>query len=171
MQGDEELHRNLVHNTTHLLLANTKPEQWIGNRTHGWVDEGVAHWFEERRTGKCLTYCYEEVAIHVEAFKGGRWKAPVRQFVEKGTLLPFAEVARLNTDQLGLQQRAQAFAYVDFLIDHYGGEAFMKMVRLLKQRAPTRDALRAAFGLGPLDFDQAFSAWVVEHYPLQDVSR
>jgi len=151
------------------LLSNAAPEAWLGNLGHGWVDEGVAHWFEDKVTGKCTNFCYEEVGIHAGAtFKGGRWRVPVRRWVEEGGLVPFATVAALNTDQLRGQHHAQAFAYVDFLLQRYGGKAFVEMVRLLKRRKPTREALRKSTGLNPLTFDDAFATWVKEHYPLQE---
>ncbi len=167
--GDDELHGTVVHNTAHLLLANMKPAQWLGNRGHGWVDEGVAHWFEDAFTGRCRTYCHEEVGVAPGAiYKGGRWRPAVRRWVEAHELEPFPAVAQLNTDQLDGQQRAQAFAYVDFLLERFGGERFEQMVRLLKRGQPTREAMRRAFDLDPIHFDAAFQAWVAAHYPLQE---
>jgi hypothetical protein len=169
MPGHEGLDRMVVHNVTHLLLANMAPANWLGNRKHGWVDEGVAHWFEDLLTGKCLNFCYEEVALAPgSGFKGGRWRVPIRKLYEAGKLEPFAGVALKNTDQLTWQEHAQAFAYVDFLIAKYGGKAFAEMVRELKRGSETRDALQQAFGLSMLAFDTAFGAWVAATYPLQE---
>src|SRR5690349_15816074 len=58
--NDERLHRNLVHNVTHLLFAHETPSMWIGNLKAGWVEEGLAHVFEDRFFGICDNYCYEE---------------------------------------------------------------------------------------------------------------
>lgn len=166
MRGDEEIHRNVVHNVTHLLISNMLPEVWLGNRKHGWIDAGVAHWFEEQLTGKCTNFCYEEVGIS-GGFKGGMWRAPVRKYAETGQLVPFTTVAKLNTDQLLGQHHAQVFAYVDFLIATRGGKAFAAFVRLAKKGKSTRDALRKTLGLSMLGFDEEFVAWVKETYPLR----
>jgi hypothetical protein len=174
MPGDEGLHRSIVHNVTHLLLSNVTPEYWLGNRKSGWVDEGVAHWFEELVTGKCTNYCYEEVALTPGAgFKGGRWRVPIRRLVDGvgGKLRPFAELATKNTDQLDWQDHAHAFACVDFLIRTYGGKAFAGMVRDLKRDLATRDAIEKAFGLTMLTFDEAFAKYVKANYPLQETVR
>lgn len=166
MPGDEAVYRNIVHNVTHLLISNMKPEYWLGNRKHGWIDAGTAHYFEDLLTGKCTNFCYEEVGVS-GGFKSGEWRIPVRKLAEAGELEPFTSVADLNTDQLSGQHHAQVFAYVDFLIATRGGAAFAKLVRLLKEGRPTREALREAVGLSMLAFDEAFVAWVKTTYPLQ----
>ncbi len=171
MPGDEELHRTVVHNVAHLLLGNQAPAMWLGNRGHGWIDEGVAHWFEDRLTGKCLTYCYEEIAFVPGPFKGGRWRVPVRQFVERRALRPFAVVVRKNTDELDAQDRAQAFAYVDFLIDHCGGRRLAALIRALKRKQPLHEALAETCGLKMLHFDEMFAEWVRAHYPVREERR
>lgn len=169
LPGHEGLDRMVIHNVTHLLLSNMQPSYWIGNRKHGWVDEGVAHWFEDLLTGKCLNFCYEEVALTAGAgFKGGRWRVPIRRIVEAGELTPFATLAQKNTDQLGWQDHAQVFAYVDFLLAKYGGKAFADLVRALKRGTETRDALQQAFNLSILAFDDEFTTWVKATYPLQE---
>ena len=169
MPGDEELHRNLVHNVTHLLLSNLTPPAWLGNRGHGWIDEGVAHWFEDDVTGKCANFCYEELLLQPGAgFKGGRWRAPIRRLVEAGELASFAELSAKNTDQLDFQDHAHAFACVDFLLTAHGGKKLARFVVLLKQGTTTRDALQQVYGTDPLAFDTNFTAWVKANYPLQD---
>jgi hypothetical protein len=167
MPDDEAVYRNIVHNVAHLLLSNMKPEQWLGNRKHGWADCGTAHWFEDLLTGKCTNFCYEEVGVS-GGFKSGRWRVPIREYAEAGELEPFATVSSLNTDQLSGKQHAQAFAYVDFLIATRGGETFAALLRLLKQGRPTRDALPESVGLTMLGFDAAFATWVKATYPLRE---
>ena len=168
MPDDEGLHRNIVHHTTHLLLSQMKPMLWMGNRKHGWIDEGLAHWFENRIDGKCTNFCFEEVLMQPGAgFKGGRWQTPVRKLVDDGEAASFAALSILNSDQLTFEQHAVAFAYVDFLITDRGGAKFRDMLRLLKQGKETREVLQAVYGLNPLTIQPAFEAWVKEHYSLQ----
>jgi hypothetical protein len=92
--GDEGLWRSVVHNTTHLILSNQKLEVWLGNRKYGWIDEGVAHWFEDLVTQKCTNFCYEEVALQYGCVVQGRALARRRaQARRRGKVHTFAELA------------------------------------------------------------------------------
>jgi hypothetical protein len=168
MPDDDAVHRNLVHNVTHLLLSQMQPAGFLGNRQHGWLDEGVAHWFEDKVTGKCANFCFEEILLQAPAsFRGGRWRPVVRKAVDERSAPPFATVSARNTDQLNYLEHAFAFAYVDFLLQAHGGAKFRDFLRLVKGDQATRDALARVYGLTPLSFDGAFHAWVVAHYSLQ----
>lgn len=169
LPGDEALHRHIVHHMAHLLLSNLNPPQWLGNRGHGWVDEGVAHWFEDKLTDKCANFCFEEVLLQPGAnFKAGRWRTPVRKMVDEGKCRSFAELAQLGSDQLTFPDHAQAFAYVDFLIATHGGKALGKLVGLLKEKKPIGEALQQVYQLNPLTIETAWQAWVKENYsPLE----
>lgn len=170
--GDEELHRNVVHNVTHLLLSNAQPANWIGNRKSGWVDEGVAHWFEDKLTGKCTNFCYEEVALQPGAgFKGGRWRVPVRKLVEAGKLGGFARLSTLNTDELTFEDHAHAFACVDWLLTTRSGPAFWKVVLQLKAGKAVRDALKEGCNVNVIAVDEELKAWIRANYPLEEIVR
>jgi hypothetical protein len=165
MPDDDGLHRNIVHNATHLLLSNMTPAQFLGNRKQGWIDEGVAHWFEDRVTGKCTNFCFEEVLMTPgTGWKNGHWRAPVRKLVDEGKARPFAELSGLNTDQLEFEDHALAFAWVDFLITAHTGPKFRDLIRLVKQDKPTREALQAVYGWNPLTIDAPFQQWVKATY-------
>lgn len=163
---DEALHRNIVHNVTHLLTSQVLPVQFLGNKGHGWIDEGLAHWFEDKVTGRCLNYCFEEVLIVPGAdWKGGRWRTPVRTMVDDGKAIPFAALASLNTDQLKLEAHSFAFAFVDFLITSQGGARFRDFLRLVKKGTPTREVMQQVYGWNPLTIDEPFQQWVKATYP------
>ncbi len=169
MTDDEALHRNLVHNLTHLLLSNMTPSQWIGNRKHGWVDEGLAHWFEDRVTGRCTNFCFEEVLVAPgTGYKNGKWRPAVRQLVDAGKVRSFAELSTLNTDQLELPDHALVFAWVDYFLARGGGAKFAAVVRMLKEGATTQDALRKVMGVNMLVVDTEFAEWVKANYSLLD---
>ncbi|MBL9078912.1 MAG: hypothetical protein JNL08_15505 [Planctomycetes bacterium] len=167
LAADDALHRNIVHNVAHLLLSQMLPVQWIGNRSHGWIDEGLAHWFEDRTNGKCTNYCYEEILTMPGAgWKNGVWRPHVRKLLEDGGLPTFAQLSTRNTDQLTFPEHAAAFAWVDHLLTAHGGARFRDLVRALKAGQATRDALQAVYQLNPLTIEAPFQAWLREHYPL-----
>jgi hypothetical protein len=166
LPDDEALHRNIVHNVAHLLLSQMLPVQWIGNKSHGWIDEGVAHWFEDQVTGRCANFCHEEVLVHPgTGWKGGRWRTPVRKMVDEGGLPAFAALSSRNTDQLTFEEHAASFALVDFLITVRGGASFRDLVRHAKRGRPMREALAEVHGWSPISIDAPFHQWVRENYP------
>lgn len=168
LRSDDDVHRAIVHNVTHLLLSSMVPTQWVGNQGNGWIDEGVAHWFEEQVDGRCANFCYEEVGIAPGSnWKNGKWKIGIRQLAEAGKLRKFTELYQMNSDQLDFEAHAHAFAWVDFLITTEGGRKFADLVRRAKVREPVRDVLQTVFGFGPLQFDERFDAFVRATYPLR----
>jgi hypothetical protein len=167
MPDDEAVHRNLVHNVTHLLLSQMQPAMFLGRR-HGWLDEGLAHWFEDAITGKCTNFCFEEILLQSPAsFRGGRWRPVVRKAVDEGKAVAFAAISAKATDQLAYLEHAFAFAFVDFLLRAHGGAKLRDFLRLVKADRETREALQKVYGLTPLSFDDAFSAWIDKNYSLQ----
>jgi hypothetical protein len=173
IRNDADLHRNVVHNAAHLLVNRMRPHEWIYNKKHGWLDAGIAHWFEFKVDGRwvdgrCNNFCYEEVALDPgSGYKGGKWRVAVRKLVEAGTVPPLGQFYGLKTDQLTLQHHAVSFAYVDFLISKYGGPKLRDVIRLIKAKTPTNEALKKVYKMSVLNIDEPFRAWVQENYPLK----
>ncbi|MEW6073976.1 MAG: hypothetical protein AB1726_15450 [Planctomycetota bacterium] len=160
---DELLHRNVVHNTTHLLLSHQRPILWIGNQKGGWADEGLAHWFEDLTWGRCDNFCFEEVNT-IYGFKGGQWRVPVRRIVVAGEVPSLPELFEQNTTMLSPEQHAVSFSLVDYL----AGRDATRLNRLLvhlREKMSTRDALRADFDLSVLELEEEWRAWVLATYP------
>jgi hypothetical protein len=162
---DEKLARNIVHCVGHLLLSAQLPIQWIGNVKGGWADEGLAHWFEDRYWGICDNYCYQEANDNVD-FRSGKYRLAVRDMIEKGKTPAVADVFEQNDDTLTPPMHAVAFSYVDYLLTR-DGEKFNELCKKLKQKMATRDAMKAAFGIGPLEFEASWRDWVLQTYPKQ----
>jgi len=162
-QNDEQLYRDIVHCATHLLMSNQDPPQWIGNIKAGWVDEGLAHWFEDRYWGICDVYCYQEQNTNVD-FKAGKFRLAVRKMVTEKTTPSIAEVLQQNVDTLTLPMNAAAFSYVDYLMFKDGAK-FKELVKKLKAKIPSRDALQQVYSMSPLDLETQWKAWVLETYP------
>ena len=162
-KDDEALHRNLVHNVTHLLLSAQQPIGWIGNKKKGWLDAGLAHYFEYRYFELCDNYCYQEQNTNQD-FKGGKWKPAVRKLVAADDLPGVGTVFSRNTDNLTLEEHAVAFSYVDYLL-FKDAEKFNALQIALHKDVDTRDALMEVFGLTPIGFEVEWKAWVEETYP------
>ncbi len=159
---DDDLHRALVHNVTHLLLASLFDGVWIGQHKAAWVDAGLAHWFEDRGFGECTNFCYQETNTNT-SFRGGKWRSPVRGMVESGKRPSFAETSQKTSNELTTQEHALSFSYVDFLLAR-DPKLLPKLVKVLQKKLPTRDALREAYGLTMAQFESEWSAWVLETY-------
>ncbi|MGE0142032.1 MAG: hypothetical protein AB7I19_02700 [Planctomycetota bacterium] len=172
MPKDVDLHRVVVHNVVHLLISNFTPVKELGLGGDGWVDEGLAHWFEMEIDGRCSAYCVEEATIQPGTnWRNGRYRSGIRQLLETGQIRKFVAIHQKNSEQLELEEHAHAFAFVDFLITTKGGPAMADFVRRLKSGEAQRDALKAAFGITPLTFDDAFHAFVRERYPEKETAR
>lgn len=172
LPDDEAVHRNLVHNLTHLLTSNCEPAAYFGNPGNGWVDEGLAHWFEDKVLGKCTNYCFEEVLVQQgQNWKGGKWRPAVRAMLDAGELQSVAALGDKNTDQLTFPEHAQAFAMVDHLLVVHGGAKLRDFVRALKQKTAMRDAMQQVYGTSPLAFDKEFQEWVRANYSPLPSSR
>lgn len=164
-QNDERLHRNVVHNVTHLLLSAQQPPAWIGNQKNGWADEGLAHFFEDRYWDLCDTYCYQEQNTNTD-FKSGRYKLAVRKMVAAGDVPAVAEVFQQNSDTLTLPQQAVSMSYVDYLL-FKDAPKFVELVKKLKAKVPGREALQQVYAMNLLDFEAQWRAWVLATYPKQ----
>jgi hypothetical protein len=170
LRDDEALTRQVVHNATHLLVSAAHPVQWIGNRGHGWLDEGVAHWFEDRVGDACSTFCFEEIGYRPgDNYERGRWRVGVRKLLESGELTPFVDVYGKKSDELTLHEHAQVFAYVDFVLaQESGGRKLRAILERAKAGETMRDVLPEVLGFGVLQFDEKFRAFVQETYPIRE---
>lgn len=162
-QDDEKLHRNLVHSVVHLLLSEQPPSEWIGNLKGGWADEGLSHWFEEKYWGICDNYCYQEADTNAD-FKSGKFKLAIRKLVSMDTTPPISEVLQQNSDTLTLPMHATAFSYVDFLMKRDASKLNL-LLKKMRERVSSRDALQQVFGMSPLDMEAQWKAWVLATYP------
>jgi hypothetical protein len=162
---DEQLHRNIVHSVSHLLLTAQRPTAWLGNMKGGWFDEGLAHWLEDRVSGICDNYCMQEDVPNPD-FERGRYRFGVRKLVAKGDLPPMAEVTTHNVDTLTVEMNAIVFSYVDYLIP-LGPEKLDALAKKLKNKIPTSQAVKDVYELNLLELEERWKAWVLETYPVK----
>ncbi|MFT4543369.1 MAG: hypothetical protein ACI835_005839 [Planctomycetota bacterium] len=161
--SDEFLHRNIVHNTIHLLMSHQSPSYWVGFIENGWADAGLAHWFEDRYWGKCDNYCYEEVAINI-GFKVGKWRQAVRKMVANDSAPPMAQLVGHKTAMLTSPMHAISFSYMDYLIS-MDPKKVNAMLGQMRAKLSSRDAIKKVYGMSLLELERDWKAWVLETYP------
>lgn len=160
---DAQLHRNIVHSVSHLLLSAQRPTAWIGNMKGGWLDEGLAHWFEDRVSGICDNYCMQEDNPNVD-WEKGRYRFGIRKLVAKGDLPAIADITQRNVDTLTVEMNAIVFSYVDYLIP-LGPEKLDALVKKLKNRILAGEAVRDVYGMNLMELEERWKAWVLDTYP------
>jgi len=169
MRTDADLHRNVVHNVCHLLMSNIIPQQWVGQLKAGWMDVGLAHYFEFKLDEKCTNFCYQEQANNVD-FKNGKWLVPVRKMVALKKKFSFAEIIGKNTDQIEAKEHALSFSWVHFLMEgdfteKGHGALLTRAIRMLKAKKPTRVVLREVYKMTVFSFEEKWRDWVLRTYP------
>lgn len=148
---DAALHRLVVHDVTHLLLHRLLGES-LDEHGHGWLEAGLAHWFEaDAGDGLCDAACWLGHPQIPKSFQGRRWRIGVREMLEAGTLPAVGNVIGRDVADLDLAQHAVAFALVDWLLGHGGSPASPTTgvpSAAPATRHPLRDLLDAAKGGG-----------------------
>ncbi|MCK6447381.1 MAG: hypothetical protein L6Q99_13400 [Planctomycetes bacterium] len=169
MHEEYELHQALVHQATHCLLSNVWNGVWSGNIKGGWVDEGLAHWYENALFDGVRHYCYVEADTLVD-FKFGKWEATVRRALDAGKLPSIFAFTSLNTTEMTPEQRMFAWALVDFCLrgptPRYG--AFAKAA---KEKRPFGEAVQAISGSSALEFERAWHEWLAANYSSEPKAR
>ncbi len=167
-RNDKDLHRCLVHNVAHLMLSNITPCVWIGKRKAGWLDAGVAHYFEFLLDGRCTNFCYTEQNTMV-GFRGGKWRAYIRSKVALGASLPsFPSFYNKLIDELTPLEHALSFSYVEFLITAYGGAKLKRLVRGIMEKRPQREVFREVYKFGILELEKKWREHVLKTYPTRE---
>ena len=165
MHEEYELHQAVVHESTHCLLSNVFDGMWPGHIGGGWIDEGLAHYYETELFGNVRNYCYVE-SNSVRDFKGGEWEAPVRVAVDKGKAPAFLSVAGKNTGDMTPEQRMFAWSYCDWILKARPG-SFGALARAVKRKTPVAEVLKSVLELSPTRLEAEWQAWVKEHYSLR----
>jgi hypothetical protein len=164
-KDDAALHRNVAHQVTHILLSHQQPQAWLGERKSGWADEGLGHYFAEKVSGICDTYCHHESAGEME-FEGGKYRIGVRKLVAKDEAPSMVDVTQRNADGLDPAMNALSFSFVDYLVT-LGGDKLNALLVKLKNRVPVRDVVQELYGMNLMELEAKWKAWVLETYPVK----
>lgn len=173
--SDEDFHRHWLHSVTHQLTSVFYDVKWfkVGekglsppwlNDKYGWLDEGLAHWYEMEFDGQATTYCIREHDAKAR-WKGGDWKKNVWKAVMAEETPSFPEVITKPTQALSAEEHQFAWSWIDFLMQK-DTLAMGTALRLAKMDRPTRDLLQEAWGLTTFGFEMEWAEWVkVEYAP------
>lgn len=157
-----ELHQAVVHQVAHCLLSNAFDGIWPGNIRGGWLDEGLAHWYETELFGGVRHYCYVE-SDSIVYFEYGRWEPSVRVAVDRDQAPGLLSVTALNTVEMTPEQRMFAWSLVDYLQRAEPG-TLGRIARAIKQRVPFKDAVAGALEVTPFELERDWRAWVQATY-------
>jgi hypothetical protein len=172
---DQDMHRHQIHNMLHQFTSvyfdlrwyepGEKPltPLWLNDK-YGWLDEGLAHWFEMQFDGRAATYCFREQDMS-SRWGSDDWRKNVYKATLAGDIPSFTETSLKPTQSLSAKEHQFAWSWVDFLMAR--DTAVMgKALRMCKQEAPTREILRECWGLSTLGLEEEWRAWVeVEYAP------
>ncbi|MBI3098672.1 MAG: hypothetical protein HYY93_10605 [Planctomycetes bacterium] len=157
-EDDEDFHRDVVHNTAHLLINSYKGYAELP----GWLDEGFAHFVEKAHFKKGATYCFSEVPPD-KPIAEGDWRPKLKAKVLKKDHSSFSEMQRRASDAMNHLQHAQAWSYVDFLIAT-DKKKFVAFVDALKAKEEQREAFKKAFDWGLTEFEENWVNYVKSKY-------
>lgn len=171
---EADMWRHQIHNLIHQLTAvyydvkwfppNTfgLMPPWLGDR-YGWLDEGLAHWFEIDYDGLATTYCFREQNV-TSRWGGNDWRRNIHKAVAAGEFPRLADVAVKPSQALTAREHQFAWSWVDFLMARAETARMGRAMRRAKEKATTFEILRDVWGLSSLEFEPAWSAWVLETY-------
>ena len=170
---DADMYRHQIHNVAHALSAVYYNVQWFPpgvmglsppwlSDKYGWMDEGLAHWFEIDFDGKAETYCFREQNT-TSRWGGGDWKKNIFKAVAANEVPSFSEVATKPSPGLSALEHQFSWSWCDYLIAK-DAAAMGRAMMLCKKKTEMRDILKQCWGLTVLDFEESWKTWVLATY-------
>ena len=171
---DTDMYRHQLHNFTHQFTSVYYNPSWFPPNTlglmppwlndkYGWLDEGLAHWFEMQHDGIANTYCFREQNV-TSRWGSNDWRKNVFKAVGAGDVPSFADVTVKATQSLSAKEHQFAWSWVDFLLAQGDPKLMGQAMRKCKEKEETRDIIKDVWGLTALNFESSWSAWVLENY-------
>lgn len=172
--SDDDFFRHLTHSMVHQFTAVYYDVSWFEpgqygltppwlNDKYGWLDAGLAHWFERRQAGNTDTYCIREQDT-TDRWKGPDWHKNVLKAVRSESWPSFAEVATKPTQALTAKEHQFAWSWIDFLLLTQDQKNMGKAIRLAKEEYRAAEILKEAFGISIISFEQKWAEWVLVDY-------
>lgn len=170
---DQDMHRHQIHNMLHQLTAIYYDFSWFKpgemglsppwlNDKYGWLDEGLAHWFEIDFDKKANTYCFRE-QDSTSRWGSDDWRANIYKAVLAGDVPSFSDTSAKPSQSLSAKEHQFAWSWVDYLMAQ-DTAAMGKALKLCKLEQPSREILKEAWGINLLTFESDWAEWVEDHY-------
>jgi hypothetical protein len=160
LPGDLDFDRHLTHHVTHLLASVFHLKEWL--YAQGFLDEGLAHFFEMRYFASADNSCNQEE--EEEDFGNENWPKEVLAAVSAGRNPSLAELCSKRTDELHGREHAFAWSLADYLVATDPGKVAALMVAL-KEKSELREALRKSFGRSFFELENDWKQSVLATYP------
>ena len=162
-KDDAEFHEYLMHNVDHLFLTSYYNYFWLA-RKNGWIDEGLSHYFTDKKFGSCRTHCYQEQDEAAQWILTP-WRPELKKRVAANKIPVFAEVIVKHGESLNAEEHLFVFSWVQYLLDAFGKDKFVQLVRGLKEQVPLRNILQDVYGVSPFQFIENWKKYVISTYP------
>jgi len=170
---EADMWRHQLHNWTHQFTSIYYDMSWFQpgklglsppwlNDRYGWLDEGLAHWFEIDFDKQSRTWCMRETATESH-WGSDDWRKNIYKAVSAGDVPSFSTVSIKPSESLTSKENQFAWSWVDFLL-HRDTPAMGKCLKGCKLEHPTRDLIKECWNLTVLDFESEWKAWVLENY-------
>lgn len=171
--SDDDLYRHWIHSMTHQLTSVHYNPYWfeVGQKgltppwladSYGWMDAGLAHWFEIEFDGEASTHCSQEQDVTAR-WKGGDWRKNVWKAVMAEDVPSFPRVVSTPTQALSPKEHQFVWSWVDFLMAR-DAKAMGRAIKLAKMEQPTRTILKECWHTSMLSFEGAWAEWVRSEY-------
>ncbi|RKY21550.1 MAG: hypothetical protein DRQ55_04055 [Planctomycetota bacterium] len=167
---DDDFHRHWIHSLVHQMTSvyynpywfpdeNSKKlsPPWLADK-FGWMDAGLAHWFEIDFDGEATTYCMQEQDTTTR-WKGGNWRTNVWKAVVAEDAPSFPELITIPTAALSARQHQFVWSWVDYLMS-VDPKGMGRAIKLAKHDKPVREILKEAWGLSMLSFEEKWAEYV-----------
>jgi len=166
LRKDEQFHQALVHSVSHIITNEIGIlKKWLTKR-YGWVNVGMAHWFEVHNFGPPITWCHQEQGAFMH-WKSKSWEANVKKELLAGNAINFQEILGKSSETLDARAHQFSWSYVDYLM-WLDPNKMVKFLTLIKgPQLPERDALRQAYGITIGQFVEGWEEFVRTKYSMR----
>ena len=162
-KGDELFSNWTMHNVAHNLVdghGNYYRETW------GWLEEGLAHYYERRENERYNTFCWTEGKPPAEFLKPD-WESTIYNMVRRGKDPPLSNwCEKLQPGELTGAENGVSWSIVKWLVETEPIR-FTKMLQKLDdyENKPNSEAcIQFAFGCSPTVLHQRWREYVLEKY-------
>ncbi len=161
--GDRQLSNTVAHHTGHCLI---KGHNEFTKNAWGWLDEGIAHFYERRESLQFNSFCVQGQDPPSD-FVRGDWRQRIRHLVYRKKESSFGDwCEKANPQDLVGDQHALAWSYVDWLVAT-DPVRLAKLIDLAKdsdRKPSSTDAVQEVFGITPFALHERWRAYVLESY-------